>query len=79
MATIEMNGNMTERLRVMASEKIHKLFGKAPIVVAQYGEYGAYAYCICGDGIKEHVYIDYSDLMADSQHDKAMAYVKTII
>ena len=66
-------------LREMASRKFFEAFGKAPIIVTQYGEVGACAQCVWPDGVKEYMQIAYEDLVPESQHDKAMAYIKTII
>lgn len=78
MTTTEKIQKMDE-LRYLASKRIYELFDKATIVVAQYGEYGAYAWCVWEDGVKEYVLIDYSDLMPESQHEKAMVYVKSMV
>lgn len=79
MATLTMNHKTLSRLRIEASEIIHRKFGKAPVVVAQYGERGAYAHCVWNDGVKEYMYIDYADLKADNPHDQAMVYIKKIV
>lgn len=77
--TITEKRQKMDELRVLASKRIHEQFDKASVVVAQYGEHGAYALCVWKDGVKEYMYIDYSDLMPESQHEKAMVYVKSMV
>lgn len=79
MATLIMNQKSMPELRIEASKIVHQKFGKAPIVVAQYGVKGVYAHCVWKDGIREYMYIDYADLVADNAHDRAMSYIKTVV
>lgn len=73
-----MRTDMTE-LRAIASRIFFEAFGKAPVLCTQYGEAGACAQCVWPDGVKEYMEIDYKDLAPESQHDKAMAYLKRMV
>ena len=68
----------TSQLRVMASEFIHGKMGAAPFMAVKYTEDGATAFCVWPDGVKEFLYVDYADLMPQSQHDRAMAYIRGV-
>ena len=63
-------------LRAQASEFIHKKFGKAPFLAVKYSRTGALAVCVWQDGVREYLWVDYTDLAHESQHDRAMEYIQ---
>ncbi|WP_147336479.1 hypothetical protein [Phocaeicola plebeius] len=65
-------------LRIMASEFIHRKLSGAPFVSVNYSEDGATAFCVWPDGVREYLYVDYADLMPQSQHERAMAYIRGV-
>lgn len=65
-------------LRIQASEFIHKRLGKAPFLAVKYSRTGALAVCVWQDGVREYLWVDYADLAHESQHDRAMAYIRNM-
>ena len=63
-------------LRVQASEFIHGRLGKAPFLAVKYSRTDALAVCVWQDGVREYLRVDYTDLMPEGQHDRAMAYIQ---
>lgn len=64
------------RLRVLASELIHGKMGRAPFLAVRYSPEGALAQCVWQDGVREYLWVEYSELMYESQHERAMAYIR---
>ena len=63
-------------LRVQASEFIHGRLGKAPFLAVKYSQTGALAVCVWQDGVREHLWVDYTDLIPEGQHGRAMEYIQ---
>lgn len=63
-------------LRVQASEFIHGRLGKAPFLAVKYSRTGALAVCVWQDGVREYLWVDYTDLMPEGQHGRAMEYIQ---
>ena len=74
-----MTSKRLSALRIKASEFIHRKLKGAPFVAVKYSESGATAYCVWQDGVREYLYVDYSDLEPQSQHDRAMAYIRGVV
>lgn len=73
-------------MRVKASERIHTMFRGAPVIVIKYKDTFAEGYCQYKDGITAFFTVWYRDLLVrtnetvhDSQHDRAMAYINSMV
>lgn len=72
-------------MRVKASERIHTMFRGAPVIVIKYKDTFAEGYAYYKDGVTAFFTVWYRDLLvrtnqteADSQHDRAMAYIQSM-
>ena len=63
--------------RVRASETIYKAFNSACVIACKYDGNGAFAYAVYPDGVKEYMYVSYSnDDVRYGQHEYAMSIIQ---